>query len=273
MIDCHREQTGVVKEVPMATSMPSTVGDDHYKGIHPVTLAKKDCKRLVIGTFTCDVLVTSCVRLDIINNASVSVGADTLNYEILERDSHNIRIFVDTEHAKAARRMVKKSLLEVTKNMGVEHLRQVRTKFDQLDTYDLSRCSGPLTASTLYQPYTVFTIANSGNGQGATFAAGYIFNKIGQAVIIHGEKAVVFKKDVKYGLNLCQSCQEFLIPFEAIHNLFAADEQETFVLGNMALNKQLEILAQSLSRRISEANKKVTAEIQQLFIATTSTTR
>ncbi|KAG0195914.1 hypothetical protein BGX28_000388 [Mortierella sp. GBA30] len=272
MVDCHREQVGLIKDVPMATSMPSTLGADHYRGIHPVTLPKKDCKRLVIGTFTCDVLVTSCVRLDVVNSASISVGADTLNFEILEQDSRHIRIFVDSERVKAARKMVNQSLEEVNNNMGVEHLRQLRTKFDQLDTYDLSRCSGPLTASPLYQPYTLFTVANFGTGQGAAFAGAYIFNKIGQAVIIRGEKATLFETDVKGCIKMCQSSQEFQIPFKTIHDLFLDDKKDIKILGNVALNKQLELLAQSLSRRISEANKKVTVEIQNLF-ATTSSSR
>jgi hypothetical protein len=46
-----------------------------------------------------------------------------------------------------------------SENMAMKSLRQLETKFDQLDTYDLSQCSGSLTARTLYQPWTIFTMA------------------------------------------------------------------------------------------------------------------
>jgi hypothetical protein len=129
LIDCHREQTGVVKGIPIATSMPSTSGMDVYKGVHPVTISNKDCKRLVIGMHTCDALVTSCIRLDVHGKGLVSIGGDTHIFEIKEQDSSRIRIFLDAERIKMSKKMVKKSVNDITKNMGVEYLRQVRTKF------------------------------------------------------------------------------------------------------------------------------------------------
>ncbi|KAF9346177.1 hypothetical protein BGX34_004127 [Mortierella sp. NVP85] len=149
MEDCHREKSGIVKDVPMQTSVPSTIGDDHYEGVHPVTVSGKDCRRLVIGTKTCDVFVTSCLRLGIGNNAPVSVGADTLNFEIPESEVEHIRIFLDCEQAKIAKNMVGKSVPEITKNKGIESLRQLKTKFSELDTLsrkevmrDLEMCRG-----------------------------------------------------------------------------------------------------------------------------------
>ncbi|KAF9896305.1 hypothetical protein BX616_007713, partial [Lobosporangium transversale] len=90
MIDCHSEQRTAVKGVPKDTSLPETVRKDRYKGVHPVTLHKKDGKRLVIGTFTCNILVTSCVRLDPEGKSAVSVGGDTQIFVISERDTSKI---------------------------------------------------------------------------------------------------------------------------------------------------------------------------------------
>ncbi|KAF9342610.1 hypothetical protein BGX34_007897, partial [Mortierella sp. NVP85] len=98
-----------------------------------------DYKRLVIGTFTCDILVTSSVRLDDSGKGFVSVGGDASIFEITKQDSGHIRIFLDTERVGQSADMVKKTIGTITENMGVEHLRQLRTKFDELDTYDLSR--------------------------------------------------------------------------------------------------------------------------------------
>ncbi|KAK3807939.1 MAG: hypothetical protein J3Q66DRAFT_86709 [Benniella sp.] len=77
LVDCHQEQTGIVKQVPRPNSMPSTVGKDFYEGIHPITIPAKDEARLQIGTKTCDVLVSSCIRLDSKSKAAIYVGGHT----------------------------------------------------------------------------------------------------------------------------------------------------------------------------------------------------
>ena len=262
MEDCHREQTGKVKDVPRASSVPSTLGVDHYEGVHPVTTGNKDCRRLVIGTKTCDVLVTSCVGLD--DKTPISVGSETLNFKIMEADVEHIRIFLDSEQVEAAKNMVGKSVLEITKNMAEESLRQLKTKFDQLDTYDFSRCSGPLTARTLYQPWTIFTIANHGNGTGVAQAVGGVFYKIGRAVILHGEEAILSRKEVIRDWKMCKASKEFGPPLEAIVGLFGKETEMT-IIGNAALNQELEKLATRMSRSIADANKDSATNIRSLF--------
>ena len=112
--DCHREQVGFVKEVAKETSVPSTVGEDHYENVRPVTTQGKDtAHRLVIGTTTCDVLVTSCVRLGESDVAPVSVGGETLIFEVHKSQVRHIRIFLDSKQAETAGEMVGKSVSEI----------------------------------------------------------------------------------------------------------------------------------------------------------------
>ncbi|KAF9344954.1 hypothetical protein BGX34_005185 [Mortierella sp. NVP85] len=266
MEDCHREQSGFVKDVPKGTSIPSTVGKDHYKNVHPATVQGKDCgHRLVIGTTTCNILVTSCVRLGKSDKAPVSVGADTLNFEIHESQVQHIRIFLDSEQAETASTMVGKSVSEITKNKGIESLRQLKTKFSELDTYDLSRFSGPLTATIQCLPYTVFTFTDYGNGTGAAYGAGRLFYTIGKAVILHGDEARLSRKEVTRDLEMCRGSKEFLAPFEKIALLFR-EEQEIAIIGNEALSAGLKDLAELLSRKVADANtKEIKQQIQALF--------
>ncbi|KAF9345189.1 hypothetical protein BGX34_004965, partial [Mortierella sp. NVP85] len=254
MEDCHREQSGIVKDVPKQTSLPSTIGEDHYEGVHPVTVLGKDCRRLVIGTKTCDVLVTSCLRLGITDKAPVSVGADTLNFEIPESEVKHIRIFLDCEQAKTAKNMIGKSVLEITRNKGMESLRQLKTKFDELDTYDLSRFSGPLTALDQYRPYSVFTIVNHGNGTGAAYGAGRLFYEIGKAVILRGDEARLTRKEVMGDLELCRTSRDYFTPLQEVANLFG-EHAEINITRNAALGEELKKLAVPLSRKVSDANK------------------
>ncbi|ORY88364.1 hypothetical protein BCR41DRAFT_316018 [Lobosporangium transversale] len=264
-VDSHAEQTIWVKDVPKNTSVPKTVGKYKYKGIRPVTLQEKDGQRLVIGTFTCDILVTSCIRLDPGGKSAVSVGGDTRNFVIPEKESPKIRIFIDSERIRQCKRLMKGSPSKATFNKDVECLRQVRTKFDRLDTFDLSRCSGPMTNSILYQPYTIFTIVNSGSGRGGAFAAGFIFHQVGQAVIKKKKKAVLTRSDVLFSLTHCSSSQDFRAPLEAILGLFSESQKKISVIGNAELNVQLQKLAASLSSKISEENRKIGAGIVRLL--------
>jgi hypothetical protein len=103
LVDCHQEQTGIVKQVSRSNSVPSTVGKDFYEDVHLTTIPAKDGARLQIGTKTCDVLVSSCIRLDSTSKAAISVGGDILNFDIQESDVLDIRIFVDSQQARAAK--------------------------------------------------------------------------------------------------------------------------------------------------------------------------
>ena len=216
----------------------------------------------MIGTNTCDVLVTSCVGLD--DKTPMSVGSETLNFEILKADVEHIRIFLDSEQVEAVKKMVGKPVSKITKNMARESLGQLKTKFDQLDTYDFSRCSGPLTARTLYQPWTIFTIANHGNGNGAAQGAGSVFCKVGGAVILHGEEVALSRKEVIRDWEMCKGSKDFGPPLEAIVGLFG-EETEMRIIGNAALNRELEKLAPRLSRLISDANKDAESNIRSLI--------
>ncbi|KAF9154223.1 hypothetical protein BGX21_004183 [Mortierella sp. AD011] len=260
--DSHNEQLGVRKGEPRKTSVPSTTGEDFYRGVHPVTLVQKDGQRLVIGTNTCDILVTSCVRLDNFKENWVSVGGETLNYVIPIQESKNIRIFLDAECIKIAKRMLRKSVSEITENMGVENLRQIRTKFDIQDTFNQFRCSGPLTNSILYRPNTVFTLANFGNGEKAQNAAGFILNKVGISMINGGESSALPKDVVLHCKEICSPNSLYFDLICEIEGLYSEDDRTIPIIGNKALDKILTNLAESLSRKITEANKNAVTNIK-----------
>ncbi|KAF9578001.1 hypothetical protein BGW38_006451 [Lunasporangiospora selenospora] len=265
--DCHREHSGLIKGTPRDSSMPRTTGEDLYKGVRPVTIpAEMNSKRLVIGTLTCDILVTGCIGFGNGSPPSVSVGGSTVVIEIAKNDTSNWRIFLDNERVKQARKIAKKSIIKTTRDMGIWQLRQLRSKFHLLDTYDFSRFSGPLTATPLLRPCTIFTVANFGNISGARYAAAEMFNKIGKAIICRGKNAVVEREDVSRWLEECSLSREWVVPFQTILNLFKT-EDSIGIIGNSDLNKQLEIIAELLMSKINDANKIIVAEIEKLILS------
>ncbi|KAF9915253.1 hypothetical protein BGZ65_000828, partial [Modicella reniformis] len=163
-------------------------------------------------------------------------------------------------------RLPKKSADEVLEKLGLDHLRQLRSKFDHLSTFGLWRCSGPLTDKNVFRPYTVYTILDFGGG---VYAVGEIFNKIGKAVILHGKEAVLCHDDVQHAVEICGSSRDFLPALKAIICLFK-EEKEIPIRRNSKLNEELEKMAGLLSSRISVGNRSIASEIKNLFGLTTS---
>jgi len=87
MLDCHKEPTGEVKGGPRQTSVPSTTGEEFCPRVRPVTTHSTDGTKLIIGSKTCGVLVTSCIRLDKVLDGSISVGGETYIFDIRSRTS------------------------------------------------------------------------------------------------------------------------------------------------------------------------------------------
>ncbi|KAF9406148.1 hypothetical protein BGZ76_006408, partial [Entomortierella beljakovae] len=121
--------------------------------------------------------------------------------------------------------MKEPTLSKVTENMGTDRLCQIRTKFDQLDTYELCRYSGPLTNTSLHQPVTIFTFANQTNAQSSGLSAGYIFNRIGRSVIIDGENAVLTRKNITKALKSCKANGVIYDSITNIQKLFGANDE------------------------------------------------
>ncbi|KAF9428178.1 hypothetical protein BGZ76_002027 [Entomortierella beljakovae] len=265
----HREPTGTVKNIPRIFSMPSTTGDDCYNGIHPVTMPNENgYNRLVIGTFKCDVLITSCTRLDIsIGEETISLGAITDIFKTSSQNSKNIKVYLDEGRVSEVQKMKEMTTSKVTENMGTDRLRQIRTKFNELNSYELCRFSGPLTNTSLYQPITVFTYSNHTNVQSSGFAAaGSIFYSIGKSVIINGDNAVIFRKDVGIALQNCKGKGQVYDVICDILEVFDENE-EIKIIGNMKLNTELERMADLLSSKITNSNKTVALELRKLFRA------
>ncbi|KAG0205089.1 hypothetical protein BGX31_003032 [Mortierella sp. GBA43] len=156
----------------------------------------------------------------------------------------------------------------IVKNMGLHSLRQLRSKFHNLTTYTRSRFSGPLTAAFKVRPFTVFTVESFGNDWGATHANAILLQKIAEAVLLNGPSAVLSRDDVSEALSMAKNTKLAVKQqktLEDIMRLFDNNETDIKIIGNRELNDSLEIIADCLSGRITEANVQVNLELQTLF--------
>ena len=132
ILDCHKEQTREVKGVPRQTSVPSTTGEGYYPRVTPVTIHSRDGIKLINGSKTCGILVTSSIRLDKVLDGSISEDGGTHIFDIPTSQIKNIRIFVDTECLGEAKKLKRQPVKKITKNLRVCSPRQIRSSSTNL---------------------------------------------------------------------------------------------------------------------------------------------
>jgi hypothetical protein len=144
-MDAQKLRTVITKIQVLSRACPETRrcpgqrAKDHYKNVRPVTLpAENNTKRLLIGTLTCDILVTGCIGFSNGSLPSMSVGGSAVTIEIQDNDSSNWRLILDDERVHQVVKLAEMSFENVTKEMGIAELRQLRNKFHMLDTYGSS---------------------------------------------------------------------------------------------------------------------------------------
>ncbi|KAG1038875.1 hypothetical protein G6F43_012616 [Rhizopus delemar] len=79
-VDVLCEPFGKIKGSAQPTSIPPTAIRTRYPGLWPTTLASSEGSKLVIGTSVSNILVTSSMRLDKVEDPSI--GGITTNFTI-----------------------------------------------------------------------------------------------------------------------------------------------------------------------------------------------
>lgn len=220
----------------------------------------------MIGTQSCNALITSSLRLD--SKAPANVGATTLSFMLSTvKDSMATRICLDEESVDAALAIGrKKDAWSISNSNVLFQLRQLKTKFSDASTYFLCRAPGHVTRSHVCQPYTLFTLIyfdQSQNGDGVTAAA--LFNDISKNVLDAGSEAELKKDTVKKLRQRCSDKGHIAKEFDNILAVYPANEPSITILGNRQLDTHLEKLAQLLSTYIATANKSIQSFTEQAF--------
>ncbi|KAF9897581.1 hypothetical protein BX616_005323, partial [Lobosporangium transversale] len=269
-LDAHRENKRPVKGEAPRTSIPPPTGL-FYDGVMPITVSSPDGERLVIGTQSCNFLVTSILRLDTVKLPSL--GGTAVSFRLAqESDSKAARIYLDQESVKHALELNSDiKAWSVLSEDPMSELRQLRSKFHDPSTYLLCRAAGPFTRSRTCQPYTIFTVASCERFRmdGKGYAGSTIFSSIGQAVLCEGAKGCLKRGVVEKARQLCGNAGReggnITMAINNIMGLFEAETDALTIIGNIALNKQLEVIAKELSGQLVKANEHAQAYIKQVF--------
>ncbi|KAI8374646.1 uncharacterized protein BYT42DRAFT_414614 [Radiomyces spectabilis] len=232
--------------------MPSSYPDARGKYGHFTTVLMQSdgVKKLVVGTRTCNLLVTSSIRLDI---ASVNIGPGTSHF----KPSENTRVFLDAESVELANEnMMNERTIQAQDMLSMFQLKQVRSKFDSLSTYTMCRASSRLSSPLELQPATIWTLCEDDSAQtkkSQEKIASSFFQLIAQKVIVRGHNAslelqeaeAIFAqaKDTAIGRTLSHIKQLFV------------QEPSITIIGNANLNSLLFNLASTMTSALRAANK------------------
>lgn len=180
----------------MPTSLPPPI-KKRCTDVWPTTVFHADGAKLMIGTLTCNALVTSALRLD---NKTMPpcVGASTPSF-ILGSKPESL-IFLGKDCVDLALKLTKnKHAISISNTHLLYQARQLASKFDAASIYYLYSASGPLTQAHTCLPYTIFTLADydrRGN------ASARLFHHIAELVPKRGMQAIL-NKDFVIELQAC----------------------------------------------------------------------
>lgn len=252
-VDVFCEPFGKIKGSAQPTSIPPTAIRTRYPGLWPTTLASSEGLKLVIGTNVSNILVTSSMRLDKIENPSI--GGITTNFTIPStKDSLYCKLFMDRSMLDQAMTIVNNpGIHRLSDTLILGQLRAIRSKFHTTDAYILCRATGPLTMSHLHQPCSLFTLSEF-----KSIPASAIFRIIATSVLKNGQAAGLSKKRVQDTLALC-SGSSAKTALTDILDLFGPEGDDIPILGNANLNRKLEELANGIKSHLVVANE-VTAK-------------
>jgi hypothetical protein len=231
-----------------------------YKNVWPTTINYNNSEKLVVGTLSCNVLVTSSIR---IYRAETPVVGATIHMDLSQQfDSLSTSIYLDKKSVELTLNIAKNEKCISLDNCNfLGQLRQVNTFFDDGSTYYLCHCSGPLRQSHTCHPYSVFTLFDFDMGKSH---ASKVFSVIAVEILKKGNEARLNKDVVSESLENCNNESISKVLEEALL-LFNIDESSIPVLKNSALNKHLQKLAILLHPYLATANKSIQSAIAQTF--------
>lgn len=246
----------------METSIPAH--NDRYGSVCVRLMNSDNSIKLIIGTFSCNLLVTSSCTID--ENPVICVGPSTNSF----KPSNQTQIFLN-------KKSVDKSLILLSDNDccqlypydQMEQLKQVRSKFYREETYTKCRCASDFTKGHIYQPCSIWTLlygCSNKTEESQARKASEIFNRIAIEVSNSSkcnEQPAVLKKGYLGWFNYKSG--DIATKVQGMQQLFGEDDN-IVIIGNNKLDEHLKQLAKLLVTPIQTANGVVKSRLaQKLF--------
>ncbi|CEG83034.1 hypothetical protein RMATCC62417_17012 [Rhizopus microsporus] len=153
LTDAHRAQ----RQLGSLSSFSERRGLYGYLNICLLNTA--DGQKLILGTRTCNLLVTSSMWLD---KESVNLGLSTTHFA----PSKKMHVFIDLESIHSVKSMLSNKRQASAQDMPLLYqMRQLRSKFHLLSTYTKCCASASITSRLELQPSTIWTLSDNDSPQ------------------------------------------------------------------------------------------------------------
>ncbi|GAA5799033.1 hypothetical protein HPULCUR_004442 [Helicostylum pulchrum] len=238
LLDAHYERLSADQ-----SSFPETLGI--YGFLFICLIDTQDGKKLIIGTRTCNFLVTSSMRLDV---HSVNLGPSTTHFT----PTNKTRLFLDKASLDIVKPMLRNETVNECQQMPILYqLRQLRSKFDRLSTYTKCRASSSFTSHPFLQPTTIWTFSSQNGSTLINLSqekiGALIFRTLAIRVCKDGAHASLDRVAVDEIVALAKNTSISAI-LTSIQGLFD-DQEKIDIIGNAALNSQLTDLANKICKK------------------------
>lgn len=250
-LDTHHER---LDPVASFSSVPTPL--NKYQNMAVLGYENDNSKKLIIGTYSFNALVTSSIRLD--QTSELETGPSTKQFS----PSRNTQIFIAQTSRIAAN-----DIIETKKNtlydFDILHqLRQLRSRLTSPSTYSISRACAMLTNQISCKPYTIFSILDAGSNTSDTDEklASMVLRHI--ALKILNKQTTITKLEIDEILKLKEGDTVVLNAIKSISSLMAENESVP-ILHNQELETLLNTLASSITNKLPTYNEHVKTKFQQ----------
>lgn len=156
-----------------------------YCYVWPCIQSTRDGHKLVIATLFCTGLITSSIRVDILEEPKIGPSSSTFTIS-----PQTTKIYIDQESWNKANALsLNSEARSIHSSYLIDQMRQLRSQYHHPTSYILCRASSHIAIARFCQPLTVFTYADfesikkSIDSDNSSMIASRIFQSIGYEVI------------------------------------------------------------------------------------------
>ncbi|KAI8374004.1 hypothetical protein EDC96DRAFT_562727 [Choanephora cucurbitarum] len=248
-IDNHAEQRSSTGSTRQSTSVPSFGHNDLEICTMYQTEGKNVSMKLILGAHP----FNASARIDNLVDQP-ECGPNTVNFVVPPHSHSKYKLYLDSQSWSDSLALGEKTNLDsIYTHSRLMQLRQLKTRFHEIDTYSSSRST--LFHGYLQQPMTVFTYGKGATSINSGSLSSRLLATLATSVMRDGESARLAKKSVEKLLSEFTKETKAKVVFLRIIQLFD-DNDDIAIIGNSGLNSLAEELATLLAPYISTANKK-----------------
>ncbi|KAI7889556.1 uncharacterized protein EV154DRAFT_273824 [Mucor mucedo] len=255
-VDIHRDVSA-----SMDSSLPPI--SSNYCDVWPCIQNTRDGRKLVIASFSCIGLITSSMRVDILEDPNIGPSSSTITIS-----PETTKLYIDQESWNKANALALKiEARSIHTSYLIGQMRQLRSQFHHPTSYMLCRASSHVAMGRFCQPLTVFTYADfegikkSIENDNSSMIASRIFQEIGYEVIKTPATAKLNKTLVVKSMAELND-NKMKVLFSDLLALFG-DNDSISILRNRDLNDIMQQMAQIMASDISKANQAVLRNVRE----------